>query len=110
MLGSVRVFEAVAAADVPALEYASSVGAYSPGRRIARSTSPGPPMAGQRPAYTRGKAYVERFLDSFEQRHPDLRVVRMRPGFLFQRSAEEPPLPACRSNMNKQQLAKALGR
>jgi UDP-glucose 4-epimerase len=31
VLGSIRVFEAVAEAEVPALVYASSVGAYSPG-------------------------------------------------------------------------------
>ncbi|QLH20378.1 NAD-dependent epimerase/dehydratase family protein [Streptomyces sp. Rer75] len=87
VLGSVRVFEAVAAAGVPALVYASSVGAYAPGpkgRAVDESWSThGWPEA----AYTREKSYLERFLDAFEQRHPDLRVVRMRPGFLFQRQS-----------------------
>lgn len=36
VLGSVRVFDAVAAARVPVLVHASSVGAYSPARRAAR--------------------------------------------------------------------------
>jgi hypothetical protein len=38
-------------------------------------------------AYGREKAYVERLLDAFEARNPDVRVVRMRPGFIFQRHA-----------------------
>jgi hypothetical protein len=37
--------------------------------------------------YGREKAYVERVLDAFEARHPDTRVVRLRPAFIFQRSA-----------------------
>jgi len=38
-------------------------------------------------AYGREKAYVERLLDTFEARHPDTRVVRLRPAFIFQRQA-----------------------
>ncbi len=38
-------------------------------------------------AYGREKAYVERVLDAFESRHPDVRVVRFRPGFIFKRSS-----------------------
>ncbi len=38
-------------------------------------------------SYGREKAYVERLLDTLEARSPDLRVVRLRPGFIFQRSA-----------------------
>src|SRR5690606_4446193 len=33
------------------------------------------------------KAYVERLLDAFEARHPAVRVVRLRPAFVFQRAA-----------------------
>ncbi|MFE1384147.1 NAD-dependent epimerase/dehydratase family protein [Streptomyces sp. NPDC058740] len=91
VLGSVRVFDAVAAARVPVLVYASSVGAYSPGPKD------GPPVSESWPthgwpgaAYTREKAYVERVLDTFERDHPQTRVVRMRPGFLFkEESASE---------------------
>ncbi|MGW2856156.1 NAD-dependent epimerase, partial [Streptomyces sp. NPDC001215] len=38
-------------------------------------------------AYTREKAYLERTLDAFEYEHPDIRVVRMRPAFLFKRES-----------------------
>ena len=84
--GSMRLFDAVAAADVPVLVHASSVGAYSPapGRRVDESWPTNSlPTAG----YGREKAYVERALDAFEARHPDTRVVRLRPGFIFKREA-----------------------
>ena len=41
------------------------------------------PMA----AYGREKAYVERVLDAFEARHPEIRGRRLRPAFVFQRKA-----------------------
>jgi nucleoside-diphosphate-sugar epimerase len=85
-VGSARVFAAAAAAGVGALVYASSVGAYSPGpgRRVDESwPTHGVPTA----AYGREKAYVERLLDTFEAQHPDTRVVRLRPAFIFQRQA-----------------------
>src|SRR3954447_13264571 len=85
-VGSARVFEAASAAGVPALVYASSVGAYSPGpgRRVDESW---PTHSVPTAAYGREKAYVERLLDTFEARHPDTRVVRLRPAFIFQRQA-----------------------
>ncbi|MGW4368620.1 NAD-dependent epimerase/dehydratase family protein [Nocardia takedensis] len=85
--GTERVLRAVADAQVPALVYASSVGAYSP--RVDERPVPeswptdGWPTAG----YLREKAYVERLLDRFEAEHPDRRVVRMRPGFIFRRES-----------------------
>ena len=85
--GSIRVFDAVAAAGVPVLVCASSVAAYSPGPtdRPVDETWPthGWPTAG----YTREKAYVERVLDIFENDNPDRRVVRLRPGFIFKRES-----------------------
>jgi hypothetical protein len=85
-VGSARVFEAVSAAGVGVLVYASSVGAYSPGpgRRVDESW---PTHSVPAAAYGREKAYVERLLDAFEARHPDTRVVRLRPAFIFQREA-----------------------
>jgi UDP-glucose 4-epimerase len=85
-VGSARLFDAVAAAGVGALVYASSVGAYSPGpgRRVDESW---PTHSVPTAAYGREKAYVERLLDAFEARHPDTRVVRLRPAFIFQRQA-----------------------
>ncbi|MDG4786928.1 NAD-dependent epimerase/dehydratase family protein [Micromonospora sp. WMMD1102] len=86
-VGGRRVFAAAARAGVPALVYASSVGAYSPGpkdRPVDENwPTDGWPIAG----YTREKAYLERVLDAFEQRNPQMRVVRLRPGFIFKRES-----------------------
>jgi UDP-glucose 4-epimerase len=87
VLGSARVFQAVARAGVPALVYASSVGAYSPGPRQGAVDESWPTDGWPNAAYTREKAYVERVLDAFELEHPHIRVVRMRPGFIFKRSS-----------------------
>jgi len=80
----------VAAARVPALVYSSSVGAYSPGPDEGRVDESWPTHAWPTAAYGREKSYVERVLDVFERDHRDVRVVRLRPGFIFtRRSAEE---------------------
>jgi UDP-glucose 4-epimerase len=86
-LGGIRVFRAAAEAGVRTLVYASSVGAYSPGpkdREVDESwPTDGWPTAG----YTREKAYLERVLDHLETEQPQMRVVRIRPGFIFKREA-----------------------
>ncbi|MFC8198498.1 SDR family oxidoreductase [Streptomyces sp. NPDC057298] len=87
VLGSMRVFEAVAAAKVPALVHASSVGAYSPGPKEHAVDESWPTHGWPDAAYCREKAYLERALDSFEHEHPGVRVVRMRPAFLFKRES-----------------------
>jgi nucleoside-diphosphate-sugar epimerase len=87
VIGAIRVFEAAAAAGVPALVYSSSVGAYSPGPKDRAVSEDWPTHGWPGAAYTREKSYLERFLDGFEQRNTDMRVVRMRPGFVFQRAA-----------------------
>lgn len=88
VLGSVRVFEAVARAGVRALVHASSVGAYSPGPQDEPGVDEEWPTHGwPDAAYCREKSYLERVLDAFELRHPEIRVVRMRPGFLFKEQA-----------------------
>jgi nucleoside-diphosphate-sugar epimerase len=85
--GSRRVFEMAARAEVPALVYASSVGAYSPGPKD-RAVDESWPTDGVRTSfYSRHKAATERELDRLEERHPDIRVVRMRPGLCFKREA-----------------------
>ena len=90
VLGSIRVFAAVAEAGVPAVVYASSVGAYSPGPKDRAVDETWPTHGWPAAAYTREKAYVERVLDSFESRNPGVRVVRLRPGFIFkQQSASQ---------------------
>lgn len=85
-VGTARLLEAAGVARVGAVVHASSVGAYSPapGRRVDESwATHSRPTAG----YGREKAYAERLLDAFEARHPDVRVVRLRPSFIFQTSA-----------------------
>jgi nucleoside-diphosphate-sugar epimerase len=85
--GSRRVFEAVAAAGVPSLVYASSVGAYSPGPKDRRVDESWPTGGIPTSFYSRDKAQVESVLDSFELAHPDMRVVRLRPGLIFKGDA-----------------------
>lgn len=86
-VGSMRVFAAAAEAGVGALVYASSVGAYSPGGKDQFVDESWPTDSVPTAAYGREKAYVERALDTFEARHPEVRVVRLRPGFIFKRAA-----------------------
>jgi UDP-glucose 4-epimerase len=87
VLGSQRVFEAVAEAGVPTLVHASSVGAYAPGpkdRAVEESWSvDGIPTS----FYSRHKSRVEALLDGFESTSPETRVVRLRPGLIFKREA-----------------------
>src|ERR687895_1745607 len=85
--GSENVFRAVAEADVPALVYASSVGAYSPGPKDRRVDESWPTEGIDSSFYARHKAEVERLLDSHEREHPGMRVVRLRPGLIFKREA-----------------------
>ena len=87
--GAIRVFDAVGAAGVPALVHASSIGAYAPGPDEGRVDESWPTHAWPTAAYGREKSYVERVLDGFERDHPDVRVVRLRPGFIFTRRAAE---------------------
>jgi UDP-glucose 4-epimerase len=85
--GSARVFSAVAAAGVPALVYASSVGAYSEGPkdRLVDETWPADGIPSS--FYSRQKAEVEQLLNAFETTRPDVRTVRLRPGLIFKRGA-----------------------
>ncbi|MFD7436157.1 SDR family oxidoreductase [Streptomyces sp. NPDC059861] len=87
VLGSIRVFDAAASAGVPTLVHASSVGAYSPGPKDHAVDESWPTHGWPDAAYCREKAYLERTLDTFERDHPGVRVVRMRPAFLFKRES-----------------------
>ena len=85
--GSTRLFRAVGEAGVPALVYASSIGAYSRGPKD-RAVDESWPKDGIPTAfYARHKAEVERRLDRFEREHPEVRVVRLRPALIFKREA-----------------------
>jgi UDP-glucose 4-epimerase len=85
--GSRRVFEAAAAAGVPSLVYASSVGAYSPGPKDRAVDESWPTDGIPSSFYSRDKAEVERILDRFEADNPRIRVVRLRPGLIFKGDA-----------------------
>lgn len=85
--GSRRVFEAVVAARVPSLVYASSVGAYSPGPKDQMVDESWPTDGISTSFYSRHKAAVEHDLDRLAAEQPGLRIVRLRPGLIFQRSA-----------------------
>lgn len=86
--GSRRVFEAAAAAGVPHLVYASSIGAY--GRPDGQPAGTGRadesfPLHGPASShYARQKSAVERILDEVAAAHPDMLVSRLRPGLIFQ--------------------------
>jgi UDP-glucose 4-epimerase len=85
--GSARVFRAVVDAGVPAIVYASSVGAYSAGPKDRRVDESWPVDGIKTSFYGRHKAEVEAILDRFEREQPQVRVVRLRPGLIFKREA-----------------------
>jgi nucleoside-diphosphate-sugar epimerase len=85
--GSQRVFAAAAQGGVPALIYASSVGAYSPGPKDHAVDESWPTDGIKTSFYSRHKAATERLLDRLEAEHPRMRVVRLRPGLIFKREA-----------------------
>jgi UDP-glucose 4-epimerase len=87
--GSERVFRAVGDAGVPALVYASSVGAYSPGPKDRSVDESWPTEGTETSFYARHKAEVETLLDRYQLEHPETRVVRLRPGLIFKRSSAE---------------------
>jgi len=87
--GSMRAARAVAEAGVPALLYASSVGAYSPGPKDRAVDESWPTGGVPNSYYSRQKAEVERRLNYFENQNPNVRVVRMRQGLTFKKEAAE---------------------
>ena len=84
--GSRRVFDAVAAARVPKLIYASSVGAYSPAPED-QLIGEDWPISTETSFLARHKAVNEGTLDQFESIAPSTRVVRLRPAMTFQGDA-----------------------
>jgi nucleoside-diphosphate-sugar epimerase len=85
--GSERLFNAAAAAKVPLLVYASSVGAYSPGPKDSFVDESWPTEGIPSSFYARHKAAVERQLDRLEREQPQMRVARIRPGLIFKGAA-----------------------
>jgi UDP-glucose 4-epimerase len=89
VLGSGRVFRAAADAGVDAIVYASSIGAYSPGPKDRGVDESWPTNGIPSSFYSRHKATVESMLDAFEDDHPEIRVVRLRPGLIMKAEAAE---------------------
>ncbi|WIM95240.1 NAD-dependent epimerase/dehydratase family protein [Actinoplanes oblitus] len=87
VLGSRTVFRAALRAGVSTLVHASSVGVYAPGPKWAYVKETWLRTGVPESSYSRHKALVERMLDEIESDHPTLRVVRLRPGLIFQRDA-----------------------
>jgi UDP-glucose 4-epimerase len=85
--GSRRVIQAVVEARVPALVYASSIGTYAPGPKSMRVDEDWPATGIESSFYSRHKAAVERELRWRASNHPELRIVALRPGLIFQRGA-----------------------
>jgi nucleoside-diphosphate-sugar epimerase len=87
VIGTSRVFDSALRAGVGALVYASSIAAYSARTGADPVDETWPTHAASASGYTVQKAYVERLLDSIEERSPSCRIVRFRPAFVFQRAA-----------------------
>jgi len=85
--GTANVVRAAVRAGVPALVYASSVGAYAPGPKDRFVDEDWPTTGVPGSSYSRDKADVEAMLNWVESDHPGLRVVRLRPALIFQRDA-----------------------
>lgn len=87
VVGTRRVLAAVRRRRVPVVVCASSVAAYSAVDHDEPVDEQWATDGTSAAAYCREKAYNERVLDAFEADSPNTRVVRMRPAFVFQRSA-----------------------
>ena len=86
--GSRRVFHAAAAAGA-AIVHASSVGAYAPGPKDRAVDESWPVTGVETSFYARDKAACEAELDRLQAERPNLRIVRLRPGLIFQRAAAQ---------------------
>ena len=86
VMGTRAVLEAMTAAGITQLVYASSLGIYAPG-----SATPVPETwstAGQESStYSRHKVMVESMLDRYESEHPEVVMSRFRPTVVLQREA-----------------------
>jgi nucleoside-diphosphate-sugar epimerase len=84
--GTQAVLNAMAAADVRQLIYASSLGVYAPGARHPVNESW--PRTGQPTSvYSRHKVAAEELVDGFAEAHPDVAVARFRPTLVVQRES-----------------------
>jgi UDP-glucose 4-epimerase len=87
LTGLENMLHAAAAAGVPQVVYASSVGAYSPGPKDRHVDESWPTEGISSSHYSRHKAAAERLLDAFEAERPEVVVSRLRPSLIFQPDA-----------------------
>src|SRR3954451_18309396 len=87
VVGSRRVFEAAAAAGVPRIVHASSIGVYSPGPKDRAVDESWPRRGVSSLFYSRHKVAAEDALDEVSAANPELRAVRLRPALIFKREA-----------------------
>lgn len=87
VVGTRRLLDAVAGERVGVFIYASSIGAYSPAPAGQIVDESWPTDGISTSPYSRQKAYTERLLDAFSAAHPDVRVVRLRPGLIVKPGA-----------------------
>ena len=87
VVGTARLLQAVADEKVPSFIYAASVGSYSPAPAGVFVDETWPTDGVPTSPYSRQKAYTERQLDAFQAVHPDVRVVRLRPGLIIKAAA-----------------------
>jgi nucleoside-diphosphate-sugar epimerase len=87
VVGTRRLVDAIVRHRVPALVYASSVGAYAHGPKDWRVDESWPASGIPSSSYSRHKATVEAMLDDVEAAYPQLRIARLRTSLVFQRPA-----------------------
>lgn len=109
-VGTRLVAEAAAASGIRVFVHQSSVGAYSPG------PSDGTPVTEDWPTdslptagYGREKAYAERVVDALERGEPAMRVVRLRPAFIFQEAAASEQRKIFAGGLLPQRLVGSVG-
>ncbi|MEP6666088.1 MAG: NAD-dependent epimerase/dehydratase family protein [Nocardioidaceae bacterium] len=87
VVGTSRLLGCLRPGRASILVVASSIAAYSPVSNHRKVNESWSTHGASSAAYSREKAYVERLLDAFEGDHEDVRVVRVRPAFVFQRGS-----------------------
>lgn len=94
VLGTKRVLRAAVDAGIGTVVVASCAGAYSPRTSLDPVDESWPTDGVPTVAHSREKAYVERLLDAFERDHPEVRLVRLRPAFIFRPATATGRFPA----------------
>jgi UDP-glucose 4-epimerase len=87
VLGTSRVLEAASSAGARTVVAASSLGVYAAGPKDRLVGEDWPTTGISTSTYSTHKVAIERQLDTYEERHPEVRVIRVRPALIFQRAS-----------------------